>query len=157
MIRTPRLIKRYLSPTSRSQDVASAPLQPRTPLPPIIIPAYASFMRSPTPSLSDATTLCEPSDEEDAFSAELEVCRQEKWWKPDKTIGTTLDVDHSVIEFSAVMMAPKSKPSVSIREIRKRVEAEQWRKRFACEERPCGLKLSSRIRGTWEDLEEFFE
>jgi len=154
MIGIPKVVKRYLL---RSQKVASAALQPRIPLPPIIITTYASTMRSPTPSLSDAATLCECSNEKDVFSAELEVWREEQWWKRDKTIETTLDTDHCVLEFSAVMVAPESKPSVSIREIRERLEAEQWRKRFACEERPCGLKLLSGIRGTWEDLEEFSE
>ena len=154
MIDIAKFVKRYLS---RSQKVASAALQPRMPLPPIIIPNYASTMCSPTPSLSDAATLCESSDEKDVFSADVEVWREEAWWKPDKTIETTLDAGHCVIEFAALMIAPEPKLSVSIREIRQRLEAEQWRKRFACEERPCGLKLLSGIRGTWEDFEEFSE
>jgi hypothetical protein len=142
---------------SRSQK----PAQRRSPLPPIpiIIPLYEPTILPPhlnnTPVSNTETS--STSAEFDVFAAQLEACKRQMWWisKPDAP-QTTLPEKVGCFEFSAVITAPR--PSLSIRELREKTEAERLRRRFARElEPPCGLTLSEGIRGTWEDLEEFLE
>ena len=99
----------------------------------------------------------------DPFSAQLAACREQSWWDPQPTSEPLSDSDDSDSYYSSIsddsgynsidLASPKR--SISIREIRERMNSQQSMKsclsagRYEFEP---GLKLLDEARDSWRDL-----
>jgi len=99
----------------------------------------------------------------DPFSAQLAACREQSWWDPQPTSDLLSDSDDSNSYYSSIsdnseynsidLTSPKR--SISIREIRERMNSQQSMRsclsagRYEFEP---GLKLLDEVRDSWRDL-----
>ena len=99
----------------------------------------------------------------DPFSAQLAACREQIWWDPQSTSDPLSDSDDSNSYHSSIsgnsgesfndMRSPKR--SISIREIRERMNSQQSMRSCLSagrDEFEPGLKLLNGERGGWRDL-----
>lgn len=108
------------------------------------------------------------SEQVDMFSAQLIACRDQHWWNAESRVDDASDVsEHSYTNASVDQNSldddTSSKRSLSIREIRRRMNSDQKSTKSTdsglhtpLEFEP-GLKFLDGVRGGWEDMEMFIE
>jgi hypothetical protein len=97
------------------------------------------------------------TDSTDLFSAQLAACRDQKWWEQENPLPDTETCSHDNEEYHRG--SESSKRSLSIREIRKRMNSTQSLASSLTgplEFEP-GLKFVDVIRGGWKDMEMFID
>jgi len=93
----------------------------------------------------------------DSFSAQMSTCRDQKWWESPALLSDMETLYEDAIDCQIMGEAPKR--SVSIREIRERMNSVQGTAnnldgRLVFEP---GLKVLDGIRGGWKDMEMFID
>lgn len=95
----------------------------------------------------------------DSFSSQMNTCRDQKWWESQAPLSDTetLYDDDDMMDFQNTTEPPKR--SLSIREIRERMNSTQSKANNSDSrlEFELGLKLLDGIRGGWKDLEMFID
>jgi hypothetical protein len=109
----------------------------------------------------------EPSRPEqvDLFSAQLIACRDQNWWNPESRVDCLSETSYTNTSAgqSAHDEDTASKRSLSIREIRRRMNSDQRSMRSTesslstpLEFEP-GLRFLDGVRGGWKDMEMFID
>jgi hypothetical protein len=109
----------------------------------------------------------EPSRPEqvDLFSAQLVACRDQNWWDPESRVDCLSETSYTntSVGQSAFDDDTSSKRSLSIREIRRRMNSDQGSMRSTesslgtpLEFEP-GLRFLDGVRGGWKDMEMFID
>ena len=134
-----RITKKYASSSTACQSTIRTP--PKTPL----YRQLSVNVRENNPT----------TDSTDLFSAQLAACRDQKWWEHENQLHDRESWSHDDEEYHSGSESPK--PSLSIREIRKRMNSAQSIASSLTgplEFEP-GLKFVDGIRGGWKDMEMF--